>query len=198
MRKRRWLIPLCSVAAVIGLLVAVSAWLKARGERLVLTLGSSVEERPEHVSTDFPVRVDVVYNVSGILVSANGFLNYEATADFTFKNEFRDRVRIRLPLLGAAYWSPDSTKYIKHSELRPEWKQRKTIVLRKGETFTLKVLSGNCLMKCDARELERGFDRGRWALVFGVPDGEDPDLYLVGTVLTEPIHWQRAEKFKSY
>ena len=38
---------------------------------------------------------------------------------------------------------------------------------------------------------------GRWALVFGVPAGDDCDKYLVGTVLSNPIQYRNEMKDNS-
>jgi hypothetical protein len=47
------------------------------------------------------------------------------------------------------------------------------------------------------RHIADSISVSRWALVFGVPDGEDPDKYVVGTVLTKTIHWQIEKDSKT-
>ena len=60
-----------------------------------------------------------------------------------------------------------------------------------GESFTISFLKHSCgFSDRDLFEGKEIFDYGRWALVFGMPESENPDEYLVGTVLTNPIHWK--------
>jgi len=95
---------------------------------------------------------------------------------------------MRLPLLRACFCVPDGRDL--GDTLEPEWKQNKIIVLRPGETFTISMPNKGRIFGHDLFAGKDSFDYGRWALVFGVPDGEDPNKYVVGTVLTKTVRWQ--------
>jgi hypothetical protein len=174
----RTLFPLIVLAGV------AMSWFAARRPR-------SEHDPRGPVRTDFPVYVDVVYRVHQVDRTGQADFQYRAVADFTFRNVHHDEIRIHLPLLRAGFWFPGGTQFIDHRSLPAEWKQPHTATLKKGDSWTWTVnASGTCNHNVSA--LDKGFQYGRWALVFGVLDGEDPDQYLVGTVLSNPIHWQRA------
>lgn len=151
----------------------------------------SPPSRPRHVDVDFPVRVDVTFNVRPVTSESEGNFVYRGTADYTFTNNSPSERRIRLPLLRASYAKSNSTQYVSHAELPAEWKTPRTIVLSPGRTATITVpVSGDSdtpLSRLTARSGDE-----RVALAFGVPEGEDPDRYVVGTVLTEPVKWVAA------
>jgi hypothetical protein len=103
---------------------------------------------------------------------------------------------MHFPLLRASAWFPTSTQYIFTSQLEPQWKENKTITLKPGETYTISLPEGLHETRYDPFGVKNPDQNGRWALVFGVPDGEDPDKYLVGTVLSNPIQWRNEIKDK--
>ena len=154
--------------------------------------GYSKEDKPVFICVNSSeVTVDVVYHVTYMSRCGDNAIACNYSPDFIFRNRGPEEIRIHLPLIRAHYCIFNSTTF-KHS-LDSEWKQSKDIVLKKGESFTLAIRRKGMSSQFETPDLFEGKDSrdcGRWALVFGVPEGEDPDKYLVGTVLTNPIHWQ--------
>lgn len=83
------------------------------------------------------------------------------------------------------------------SQLDPEWKETKTITLKPRESFTLSLPECGLMTTDDVLDQPDSKKSGHWALVFGVPAGEDSDKYLVGTVLSNPIQYRNELKNKS-
>jgi hypothetical protein len=192
MRKYRWPIILGSAAALFAVLFFGNKWMIAKGRSLTFHMGANIEQ-PPFVQVNWPCKVDVVAHVSDRLKGEN-FYRWGMQTDFAFRNNFNKEIRIRLPLLRASLWNPSSTQFLFNAELAPEWKQHKTITLKPGESFTLSLAKDGRLTQNDlfARQ-----ESDRWALVFGAPDGEDPDKYLVGTVLSNPIEYRNEIPTKS-
>jgi len=195
MRRRRLLIVAGAVAELGLVLFVVSYWMVATGHSLMLHIGANLE-RPEFVQVNWPFNVDVVYHVSDRMKGGNCY-RWDVQCDFILRNDNNKDIRVHLPLLRASLWNPPFTQYIFHSQLDPEWKKTKTITLKPGESFTISLPESGLTTTDDVFERQDSKKCGRWALVFGVPPGEDPDKYLVGTVLSNPIQFRNEMKDKS-
>jgi hypothetical protein len=195
MRKRRLLIVLGSVAALGVVLFFVNKWLIAEGKSLTLHMGTKLE-RPEFVQVNSPFNVDIVYHVSDMLKGTNCYA-WDVQRDFILRNDYNKDIRVHLPLLRASFWNPPFTQFIFNSDLDPEWKKSKNISLKPGESFKVSLPRSGLETADDLFDGHQSKEHGRWALVFGVPDGEDSDKYLVGTVLSNPIEYRNELKDKS-
>jgi hypothetical protein len=204
MGKRVGLLVLCSMLILAVSISLLYGYCFATGHTLTLKIGSS-KVVPEFVQINWPMNVDVLYQIEDSIESKEDadivvggvpfrggkkYYRYDGTAVFTFHNDFDKDVKIHLPLLRASWWFPGSTQFYFTNDLKPEWKQEKTITLKPDETYTL---SHRFVLGMQKKKVD-GMEDGRWALVFGVPDGEDPDEYLVGTVLTNLIRWERKDR----
>jgi hypothetical protein len=192
-----WFI-LCSALLLSGILM-YRRMEKAERENQLLrhSAGYSIESEPVLVQYNWPdVNVSVLCNVKSILEGRN-YIHIDYTTEFTFQNTGYKELKIHLPLIRASFCTPASMDL--SNNLNPPWKQNKEIVLQKGESFTIAFPEEH--IEFPNRDFFGGkdnIDYGRWALVFGMPEGENPDDYLVGTVLTNPIHWQIEKGCKIY
>ena len=184
MRKRRLLIIVGSVAAIVALLFIANQWLIAKGQSLTFHMGANLE-RPEFVQVNRPFNVDVVYHVSDMLKGTNCYA-WTVQHDVILRNDYDKDIRVHLPLLRASYWNPLSTQFIFNSDLDPEWKKSKNLTLKPGESLTISLPEGGLLTSDDLFARQKSKKCDRWALVFGVPDGEDSDKYLVRNGAVKP------------
>jgi hypothetical protein len=165
---------------------------KAEHENVILRFATGYDNKTEPVLVDSnaPVEIDIERNITSILPSGD-FILRDYDSRVTFRNTSPKDVKVHFPLLRMSECFPRSCEFISAAKLDPEFKATKTISLKPGETFsfTLAKQTGSLSDRGFLEEKE-SFDFGRWALVFGVPDGENPDEYLTGTILTNPIHWK--------
>lgn len=187
MNRRFWIAAIAIFLATISLIVVFATVYSP------LTISfKRYTEPPRHVETCFTPTIDVEYTIDSYVKLDNEYL-YEGTGTFTFCNRTLDEeIRIFLPLLRAAYWTPNCTQYIDHANLADPWKVEQTIVLKKGEKATI-VVPIRGITDQSIESLTSGYPPERWALVFGAPHDEAPDRYVVGTVLTNPIQWKNKE-----
>jgi hypothetical protein len=178
---------------MLTLLYVCNIWLANRGECLTFSLGKHIETINPTLLRMNHINVEVVNKIENVRPENPNdaeieYLLYSGTAVFTFTNFADKECRLHLPLLRAGYLTSNSNEFIFSKDLKAVWKETRTINLKPGESFLI------------SHEIEGFSDRkqfgskthtsaSRWQLVFGVPDGEDPDKYVVGTVLTNPIHW---------
>ena len=186
---------------IMGLGYAFHTWLVSRNEYFTITFGKQDGKIDPAFPTLNLLNVDVLYQVDSTYpetpdgIENDSYIAYSGTAVFSFKNINYKECLIHLPLLRAGFLSPNSNEFIFYKDMQSVWRQNKTITLKPGESFEIShQISGftsNHKIFC----LEDGADYCRWELVFGVPDGENPDQYIVGTVITNQIHWA-SEKTK--
>jgi hypothetical protein len=153
--------------------------------------GFTKEDEPAFFQVNQSIDIDINRHVSSIMKGING-VRCEYNSEITFRNDSPKDIKLHFPLLRKAHCYPGSCEFIYSAELEPELKQSKTVTLAKGESFNISLPKRGATL-FSSRDLFDGkeqFDYGCWALVFGVPQGENPDDYVVGTVLTKPIHWK--------
>jgi hypothetical protein len=173
---------------------------KAERENDILrgSAGYSVGEEPVVVSYNWPIDVDIENQITGRMKGMN-FVGVDCDSKITFRNGFSKEVKFYFPLLRKANCNSNSSQFVYSKEIEPELRQQKTISLKPGESFTISL--GKLTWMFSDRDLFDGkesLDRGRWALIFGVPDGENPDDYVAGTLITNPIHWKIDKNCKVY
>jgi hypothetical protein len=119
---------------------------------------------------------------------------YKYSTKVTFRHHDPEECRLHMPLLRACFCT---TVYAELNKLDSPWDHKQDIVLPSGQSsFELVTENKNALCAEDKFKGNDCIDSGRWALVFGVPDGENPDKYIVGTVLTKPVRWIKDKDCK--
>lgn len=173
---------------------------KAEKENSILrsSAGYDVKAEPVMVHFNWPINIDISCNITGTMKGMN-CVACDYDSRITFRNDFSKDVKVHFPLLRMSRCSSSSAEFIYSAKLEPEFKANKTISLKPGESFSMTFAKHNCVFTDrDLLEGKESFDLGRWALVFGVPDGQNADEYLVGTILTNPIHWKMDKNCRGY
>jgi hypothetical protein len=180
-------------------------WRMEQAERENSTMrastGYSDGYEPVLVMVNMPNRVEV--EVDNLMTSAcvldKNTTSYDYTTRIVFRNCGPKEIRLHLPLLRSRFCTPNQIDFSIKNE--PPWNQNKEIVLPKGESYEiLESKTNGTTFGYDFFQGEESRDYGRWCLVFGVPEGENPNKYIVGTVLTKPVRWKIDKncKYKYY
>ena len=174
-----------AIAAPLLLLTVMSYLLSIAGITVSLSMGASDIKAP-HIVSGFPLDVQVVYRVR-TKEKGNNTMVYVGVADFVIKNDDSDPAKLHFPLVRAMSWTPTSTQFVFLEQLDEEWKRERIVELMPGQEFTVTVPVAGILFDARERLLHR------WGLVFSPPSNEDPDEFVAGTIVTQPIRWQNED-----
>lgn len=174
-------------------IILVVVFTVAAGLVSVATWRGAMQHRPSgqtpYVFTNSGVRVDLTYRAKKTAdQSADNAFMYSGAAEYTFRNERQYDVRIKLPLARLVNMSPNTAEFVSDDALGGVWKENRTLELRPGETATIATPCGGTVRKTSSW-FGSALPEMRHALVFDVPDDANPDRYLVGTIVTEPVRW---------
>jgi hypothetical protein len=160
--------------------------------------GYSVGEEPVVVAYNWPIDVDVDCRITSMMKGADRVF-VDCDSSITIRNNFDKEVKLHFPLLRMAYCTSNSSQFVYSKDIEPKLQQQKTITLKPGESCTIPLGRASWdLANRDLFEGKKSSDDGRWTLVFGVPAGENPDDYVVGTLVTNAVHWKVDKNCKVY